>query len=441
MEFINTYLSGYIMPLLLMGTGLFFGIRTRFFYVLHPLDLTRELKSTGKGSGISPKRALTQALAGTLGVGNMTGVASAVCQGGAGAVFWMWMSALLAMSIKYFEVALAVKCRRRDGDGYYGGAMYYIRDIFKDTFPRLCRVLGISFALLCIVNSLLTGNIVQINSAAGALENIPPIVTGVLCALLTLPVVLGKGKRISAVTLGLIPFLSILYIVISLIIIVPQAPRLPRVLSEIFEGAFSLRAAGGGAGGYLIARAIRFGTTRGIFSNEAGSGTSPTAHASAEAKSPHAQGCFGIFEVFADTIVLCSLTAFVILLSDGCAKGLDGIRLTVYAFSSQAGSTAGTVIAISVLLFAYATVICQTGYGTVALQSITKRKSFFYCYIALSFTATVFGAIISQKIMWQAADLVISLMTVLNVLCLIAAEKKGYLKSVLTSNQHIEYLK
>lgn len=433
MELINTYLSGYVMPALLMGTGLFFGIKMRFFYVLHPVKTLRELKSTGADKGISPGRALTQALAGTLGVGNMTGVASAVCQGGAGAVFWMWASALLAMSIKYFEVALAVKCRRRDNEGYFGGAMYYVRDVFKDTVPRLCGILGGSFALLCIVNSLLTGNIVQINSAAGALENVPTIVTGTACALLTLPVVLGKGKRISAVTMALVPLLSLIYIVISLVIIVPNLHRLPSVLSEIFESAFSLRAAGGGVGGYLIARAVRFGTTRGIFSNEAGSGTSPTAHAAANAKSPHAQGCFGIFEVFADTIVLCSLTAFVILLSDGCAKGLDGIRLTLYAFSSQAGSLAGTVIAISVILFAYATVICQTGYGTVALQSVTKSRCFFYLYIALSFCATVFGSVISQGLMWQAADLVISVMTVLNVVCLIAAERKGYLTLCLKS--------
>jgi len=430
MEYINNILSGIIMPIILMGFGAYFGAKLRFFYVAHPLKVARELARGSARGGISPARALTQALAGTLGVGNMTGVATAICSGGAGAVFWMWISAFLAMSIKYFEVALAQRCRRRGLDGYYGGAMYYIKDVFSHRFPRLSVYLGGFFAVLCIVNSLLTGNIVQINSAADALSSVPSAYVGILCAAAVFPVILGKGKRVSSVTMGLIPILSAVYIVASLAVIIPCADRLPAVFSEIVKSAFSLKAAGGGAFGYLVVRAIRFGTTRGIFSNEAGSGTSPTAHAEADSRSPHAQGCFGIFEVFADTIVLCTMTSLVILLSDGTAKGLTGISLTLYAFSSGAGRLAGVAIALSVIMFAYATVICQARYGIVALRYLTESRAAFYLYVFAVCGCCVLGAVINEGVMWQAADFVVSLMTAVNVLCLAYSERKGILKEI-----------
>ena len=430
MELINTYLSGIIMPFLLMGAGIYFGFSLRFVYILHPRRVISELKCKAAGSGVTPARALTEALAGTLGVGNMTGVAAAICHGGAGAVFWMWVSATLAMSVKYFEVALAVKCRRGTKDGYFGGAMYYIKDIFAKKRPRLSGALGGAFAVLCIINSLLTGNIVQMNSAAAAAPSIPPLLLGLFIAVLSLAVCVGNTKKVSHLTSYLIPALCALYVLISFIIIIPQAHRLPEVFSEIIKSAFSLRAAGGGVGGFLFLRALRFGTTRGIFSNEAGSGTSPTAHASACAKSPHSQGCFGIFEVFADTILLCTLTALVILLSDGCQKGFSGMSLTLYAFSSQAGGAAGLCIGIAAVLFAYATVICQTRYGIVALKSITKSPLARAVYLILSFGCTVFGTTIGEGLMWQAADLIISLMTALNVTCLLAAAKGGMLSSL-----------
>ncbi|MBQ3528059.1 MAG: sodium:alanine symporter family protein [Clostridia bacterium] len=427
MELINTYLSGFIMPFLLMGCGIYLGAKLRFFYILHPLKTLRTIGESGRGGGVSPFRALSQALAGTLGVGNMTGVATAICCGGAGAVFWMWMSALLAMSVKYFEVYLAVKCRRRGADGYFGGAMYYIKDIFSKSFPKAAPVLGGCFAVLCITNSVLTGNIIQVNSAAGAFPKIHPLFIGASVAAFVLPAALGKGKRISGVTFALIPILTVFYTGASLFVIAPNISRIPEVMGEIIKGAFSLKSAGGGVGGYMIMRAIRFGTTRGIFSNEAGSGTSPTAHAEADTKSPHHQGCLGIFEVFCDTILLCTMTAFVILLSDGTKKGLSGIGLTLYAFSSQAGRVVGLLVGVSVILFAYATVICQISYGAVALRSLTKRRGAFYAYILLSVGATIVGSVMGEGIMWQAADLVISLMTALNTLCLLwwAINSKG----------------
>ncbi len=438
MEFINNILSGMIMPSLLIVFGIYCACRLRFFYILHPLRVAGELSKSAGERGSSPLRALTQALAGTLGIGNMTGVASAICAGGAGAIFWMWVSALVAMSIKYFEAALAVKCARVSGSERYGGAMYYINDIFKKRLPKAARAFGGIFAVLCIVNSLLTGNIVQMNGAAAALSPLPPLFVGALCVALALPVICKKGKRVSGVTFFLIPILSGIYIILSLIIIIPNAGRIPAVFSLIISEAFSLRCAGCGMGSYLFLRAIRFGTTRGIFSNEAGSGTSPTAHAEADCKSPHSQGCLGIFEVFADTVIMCTLTALVILLSDGCKKGLSGMALTVYAFSSQAGEAAGTLVRASALLFAYATVICQARYGAIALHYLTKRKSAQQAYAFAVCAFALAGTVISEGIMWQAADLIVSLMTALNIICLWYGAKNQLLSEIYAPAQPLK---
>lgn len=424
MESINTLLCGIIMPLFLMTTGVWLCAKMRFFFILHPIKLIKDLKKASAAGGVSPFRALSQALAGTLGVGNMTGVSAAICAGGAGAVFWMWLSALLAMSIKYFEVALAVKCRKKSADGFFGGAMYYIREVFSS---RAALHLSRLFALLCIANSLLTGNILQMNAAARALPHIPPVITGIALCALALPVILGGGKKVSALTLRLIPFLALLYISLSLIIIIPSLEKLPDVFFRIINEAFSLKSAGGGIGGFVITRAIRFGTTRGILSNEAGSGTSPTAHASANTKSPHHQGCFGIFEVFADTILLCTLTALVVLLTPTAPEGISGIGLTLYAFQSGAGSFAALAVAISTVLFAYATIICQSDYAFVAIESLSDKKAPKSLYVFLFCICTVFGTIISEGAMWQWADLIVALMTTINLLCLITAAKKGFI--------------
>lgn len=429
METINTFLSGMLMPVLLIGTGIWFAMRLRFFYIFHPIRFARTLAQAHKGGGISPFRALSQALAGTLGVGNMAGVATAIVAGGPGAIFWMWISALCAMSVKYAEVRIAVEHRRSDGKGFYGGAMYYIKDVLCKKLPRVGAVAGGGFALLCVVNSLLTGNIVQMHAAASVFPWLPPMILGGIVAALAFVIACGGAGRVSEVTMGLIPLLSGAYMLISMVILIRNGDRLTQVLQEIFTCGLSLRAAAGGVTGFTITRAIRFGVTRGIFSNEAGCGTSPTAHAAANTKSSHHQGCFGIFEVFADTIVLCSMTAFVILLSDGVERGLDGIPLTLYAYTALAGKGAGIFIGISVILFAFATVICQTQYGAVAIGYFTRKRGPYRLYLALQALASICGTVIAEGLMWQVADLTISLMTALNVGCLLwCAKREGILR-------------
>lgn len=424
MEIINNTLSGFIMPFLLIVCGIAFAVGQKFFFILHPIRFVKTLKDAAAGDGVSPFRALTQALAGTLGVGNMAGVATAITAGGAGAIFWMWVSALCAMSLKYAEVSLGVKCRRKEAGEYYGGAMYYIKDTFSRVLPKAAPVLGGIFAVLCLTNSLLTGNMVQMKAAASVFDGIPPLILGGIAASLAFIIAAGKARSVSAVTMGLIPPLTAFYIALSLWIIITNADKIPDVISGIMTSAFSMKSIGGGIGGFAICRAVRFGVTRGIFSNEAGLGTSPSAHASAGVKSPHHQGCFGIFEVFADTIVLCTMTAFVILLSDGATRGLDSIPLTLYAYSSLAGSWAGHAIGVSVILFAFATVICQNAYGSVALRYLGGKSVAKYAYLILSAAACIGGTVIPDGSMWQAADLVVSLMTVLNIICLIFAARR-----------------
>lgn len=412
MEAINSVLSGFLLPALLIICGIWFGIKLKFFYIIHPIKLSRCLLEASGDGGISPFRSLTVALAGTLGVGNMAGVATAIVAGGAGALFWMWISAICAMSVKYMEVKLATETREKINDGWRGGAMYYIKAILSG---KSGKMLGSFFAILCAINSLVTGNIVQVNSACAAI-NINPLFTGLIIGILAMWIAAGGGKRISGATLMIVPILSAVYMIICLAIIFNNIEKIPFITQTIIREAFSLRPIFGGVGGFVMTRAMRFGVTRGIFSNEAGCGTSPTAHAQANCKSPHHQGCFGIFEVFCDTILLCTMTGFVILLCK--ENSLDGIPLTLYAFGTLAGAWAEKIIAASIVLFAFATVIAQAGYGLVSLEFLHWGNKIRVLYLALIPISSAAGAVISAQFMWQAADLIVSLMTIINVISL-----------------------
>ncbi len=419
MDTINSILSGIIVPFLLIVCGIWFAGKLKFFYILHPIKVMKCLGEASNEGGVSPFRALTVALAGTLGVGNMAGVATAISAGGAGALFWMWVSAICAMSIKYIEVKLAMETRKTKNGEWRGGAMYYIKKILRGRFGKAAASV---FALMCAANALLTGNIVQVNSACAAVSKLNPLWIGIIIGILGMWIAAGGGKRVSSATVTLIPILSAIYMILCLAIIFNNLSDIPQILSKIISEAFSLRAIGGGIGGYTMVRAIRFGVTRGIFSNEAGCGTSPTAHAQANAKSSHHQGCFGIFEVFADTIVLCTMTGIVILLCGDTF--LDGIPLTLYAFRTLAGDWAESIIAVSIVLFALATVISQSSYGLISLDflgvNLIKRL-----YLLSIPAASVIGALISAEAMWQIADLTVSLMTFINIICLAIYIKRG----------------
>lgn len=414
-EFLNTFVFGPALPLVLFSVGFVLLIRYRFFTVTHLIDIIRVLtRKNDSESGISPFKAVTVALAGTLGVGNIVGVATAITLGGAGAVFWMWMSALFAMLIKYSEVVLAVRYRHSDNGCYHGGAFYYISEgVKKDG-------IAVIFAVLMLINSVFIGNIIQVKSAAEACNETFGIVsaaTGGVIAVLVFIVILGGVKSISDFTVKLIPLLSVVYVLISVYIIAANSYKIPYIIELIFIEAFKPESAAGGMGGYLLMRSLRFGAARGIMSNEAGSGTAPTAHASSNTKSPVEQGFWGIFEVFADTIVLCTMTAFVILIFYDSLEGYDGMILALKAYEMGAGKAAGCILSGSVVCFAFATAVCWAYYGMESLEFLgcsgllRKIYKLMYCLLC------IYGAVTSTWFIWEISDLIVSVMTVINTVC------------------------
>ncbi len=429
------------MPVMLILCGGVLAYKIKLFKILSPRRFVRTLTDAETQRGVSPFMAMATALAGTLGVGNIAGVATAITAGGAGAVLWMWVGALFSMSVKYGEVVLAVKYRKHSKEiGFFGGSMYTIRDGFKRILgARSATILGGAFALLCLVNSLVMGNVLQSNAAAVSIDGVPGKVIGISFAAVILVIAIFGTSRITSYAYLLIVPLSVVYMLITGVIIIANAYLLPKILGDIFKGAFTFSAAAGGAVGYTVKEALRFGITRGIFSNEAGCGTSPTAHASANTKSPHHQGCFGIFEVIADTLVLCSMTAFVILIGKerfpASLGSLDGVPLTLEAIASLLSPIAAEIIGFSVVLFAFATIVAQIYYGNVSAQYFTSSKAAPWVFVILSAVAAYLGSVIDADSVWPIADLIIGVMTILNVCVLfilrgeIAAEAKEEIKS------------
>lgn len=326
----NGILWGVPMVAALLAAGGWFSLRTGFFQLRHiPLWFRSTIKpvSSGGDGELTPLQAMTSALAATLGNGNIAGVAVALTMGGAGAVFWMWVSAILGMMTGYAENVLGAVYRRKTPSGMQGGAMYYIRDGLSQRrfVGRLAKPLSAVFAAACILSAFGTGNLVQVNSAAQVMRSgfgIPQWVTGAALAVCIGFIALGgrrskKGGmgRAASVTSGLVPLMSAFYIAGAVFILAANITRLPDMLGMIFRSAFGLEAAAGGVNGYMVKQAVSMGFRRGVFSNEAGLGTSVTAHSCSGEKEPCIIGMWSIFEVFFDTLVMCSLTAFVLLAS------------------------------------------------------------------------------------------------------------------------------
>ncbi len=414
LEFLNKYLCGILLPAAIIVVGIYFAFRLKLFYILHPIKL---FKSMCKGGF----KSLSLALAGTLGIGNIVGVASAIISGGAGAIFWMWISAFVAMSLKYAEVYLAMRYRQKNiNNEYYGGAPYYIYGGLKNK-TKLAKLLSTAFAFLCIINSLTTGNLVQINAVSN-ITVLPKIYIGLLFVIIIMFVIIGGVKRISAFTSVLIPVLSVFYVVLCVYIIFINASEIPSVFALILKEAFSVKCAASGFCGYGIASAIRFGVSRGLLSNEAGCGTSPTAHASSSTVDIHSQGCLGIFEVFVDTILLCTLTAFVILLYGKSEKNPMGLVSSAFSFFTYSIGKYG--IMISSLLFALATIACQYYYGMESLRYITNKRKAKAIFTVIFCLTTLLGAIIPMSLMWQISDLALGVMTLCNLLCLMMLRRE-----------------
>lgn len=400
-----------LVPPSLLAVGLYFGVRLRFFPFLHPLATLKRMLNGAKKSG--SLRATAMALAGTVGVGNMAGVAAALLTGGAGAVFWMWVSALAAMLLKYAEITLALDSRTEDGKG--GTPASFI-------CAGLAPV-GRIFALLCLANSLLLGGAVQSGAVRDAFADafgLPPLITALILLACLLPALLGGARRISSVTARLVPFMCLFYLAASLLVILCNAAELPAALARIFREAFSGDAACGGIFGFLTSRALREGTARGLMSNEGGCGTSPIAHAAACPRHAAEQGLFGILEVGVDTLVICTLTALAILTAyPVLPTSTSGMALIRLAFSATLGNAGGYAVALALFFFAYATLLCQGFYGEACLAFLTNNRYALPVFNSLFLAAAVLGTCIPTGSIFLATDVILALLTLPNLALLL----------------------
>ncbi len=423
---INNWLNGIVwgppMLILIVGTGLFLSISTGFFsitklgYILKN-TLLKMFSKEGKGEGeVTAFQAVATALAATVGTGNIAGVATAIASGGPGAVFWMWIAAIRGMTTKFAEVVLAVNFREKTEDGrFVGGPMYYI------TNGLGWKWLAVLFAVFGAFAAFGIGNMVQSNSVAEALQNsfnIKPWITGAVLAVVTGLVIIGGIKRIGAFTEKLVPFMAAIYIIGGLVILIMNVSHIPAAFGLIFSSAFTGKAAVGGFAGAAVSQAIRFGVARGVFTNEAGLGSAPIAHAAATTDHPVRQGLWGVFEVFADTLVICSITALAIVSSGVWESGLTGAALTTSAFDATLPG-GGYIVSIGIVLFAFSTIVGWEYYGERCAEYLFGPKANMI-YRILWIPFVLIGAIGGLEFVWSLADTMNGLMAIPNLIGVIA---------------------
>ncbi|MEM9444023.1 MAG: sodium:alanine symporter family protein [Verrucomicrobiota bacterium] len=418
---INSIVWGPIMLVAILGTGFFLTVRLQFLPLRKLFYGFQQLWSGRKGRGegnISPFNALMTSLSATIGTGNIAGVATAIAAGGPGALFWMWCTALVGMATKYAEAVLAVEYREVDKDGNYsGGPMYYI----KNGLGKKWAWLGGIFAVFASIAGFGIGNSVQANSVADVLSSsfgITPLATGITLTLLVGLVLLGGIKWISEVAGKLVPIMAISYLLLGLIILCFQASRIPSSLQLIFTSAFNLEAAGGGFLGAAIWLAIRHGVARGVFSNEAGLGSAPIAHAAAHTDSPVRQGMIAMLGTFIDTILVCSITGLVIVTSGLWNNGETGASLSSAAFQSAFPELGKFTVSIGLAIFAFTTILGWSYYGEKCFTYLfgTKLNILFRL---LWVVAIPIGATMQLDLAWLISDTLNALMAVPNLLALV----------------------
>jgi alanine or glycine:cation symporter, AGCS family len=424
-EWLNGFVWGLPMIVLLIGTGLLLTILTGAVQFRRlPLALREVLgKLFQKGSAaqgnVSPFQAVATALASTVGVGNIAGVATAISIGGPGALFWLWVSGVLGMCTKYSEIVIALHYREQDaGGGMRGGAMYVLKNGLGVPW------LGTIFAGLVSLAAFGIGNMVQSNSVAHSLQDsfgIDPMLTGVAMVVVTAVVIIGGIKRIGQVTEWMVPFMALFYLGGAFIILVRFASEIPTALGLVFEGAFNGTAAVGGFAGSTMMAALRVGFARGLFSNEAGLGSAPMVHAAARTDHPVRQGLYGIFEVFVDTILVCTATGLVIIVTGVWNSGATGAALAGAGFSTGLPGTWGNlVVTASVVLFAYSTVVGWSYYGETGIVYLLGTKAVApYRFAWLAFI--YLGAIGSLPLVWGVADTLNGLMAIPNLIAVLGS--------------------
>ena len=436
---IDDVVWGPYMLVFLVGTGIFLTIRLKFlpwqnlWYAIKSVFAKSENAGEGKGD-ISPFQSLMTALAATIGTGNIAGVATALVSGGAGAIVWMWVSALFGLSTKYAESVLAVKYREVNSAGeMVGGPMYALKNGLKN--KTLGLILAIAFSLFAVLASFGIGNMTQANSISTAVNTsfgVPFWVSGLVMVALCFAVLLGGIKSIGRVCGVIVPVMAIFYIVAAVAVIIINGANLPAGLREIFRMAFSVKAVAGGVGGTIVKGmmdGMRYGIARGVFSNEAGLGSAPIAAAAAKTDRASRQGYINMTGTFFDTIIICTLTGLAIASSgvlgtvgaDG--KLIDGIDLTMLAFQEALGPIGKYVISIGIILFAFSTILGWEYYGERSLEFLVRKRVIMYIYRVVFCLITFVGATTDLSIAWSFSDIANGLMAVPNLLSLLILNK------------------
>ena len=434
---VNSFIWGIPAMVCIIGVGLLLSVRTGFLQIRKfPYAIRTTIgrifrRKDASDGAMTPFQAVCTALAATVGTGNIAGVAGAIAIGGPGAVFWMWCSALLGMCTKFAEVTLAVHFRERNKNGeLVGGPMYYI----KNGLGSRWQFLAVLYSLFGVLTVFGTGNATQVNTIVTAIDSallatgsglngiLPTLnlIVGVVVAMMVAMVLLGGVKRIGSVTEKLVPFMALFYIVLALGVVVLNYRRFPAVLVAIVGGAFDPQAVTGGAIGSVFL-SMQKGVSRGIFSNEAGLGTGSIAHACADTKKPVKQGMFGIFEVFADTIVICTLTAMVILCS-GVPVGYGsaaGAELTISGFTATYGGWSSIFTAVALCCFAFSTIIGWGLYGSRCIEFLFHTDKVVGPFLVVYSFVSILGATVDLGLLWSIADTFNGLMSIPNLIALL----------------------
>ena len=428
---VNNIVWGPIMLTLLIGTGLFLTILTKavqfrkFGYMMKKtiLGVFSKNQHTKDESGVSPFQAVATAMAGTIGTGSIAGLATAIVSGGPGAVFWMWISALLGMITKYSEIVLSLKYREKNEKGQWvGGPMYYIKNGIN------MKWLAVIFSVFAMLACLGTGNATQSNSIAVALEStmgIKPWITGVVLTIIAAGVILGGMRRIASVNERLVPFMAVFYVVCSVAALILNFNKIPEAFSLIFREAFNFRAAAGGTAGYGVLLAMHYGFSRGVFSNEAGLGSAPIAHAASSTKEPVHQGLWGMFEVFFTTIIICTISALVILTTGLWSTGeYQGAALSIVSFNAIIPKVGGIVVTLSTIFFALSTILGWAYYGEVCTEFLTNKSNKAVLTYRIVYVVFVFiGTIGSLDLIWSISETMNGLMAIQNLIGIIGLSK------------------
>ncbi len=435
-QVINNFIWGVPAMVCIIGVGILLSVRTHFVQLRRFGESMRQTigklfdKTQAKEGAISPFQAVCTALAGTVGTGNIAGVAGAIALGGPGAIFWMWCSAFLGMATKFSEVTLALHYREKNDQGeYVGGPMYYI----KNGLSKKWYFLAVLYAIFGILTVFGTGNATQVNTIVAAINSAlssthvtdgvanptTNLIMGIVIAAMVAMALLGGIKRIGQITEKLVPFMALLYIVFALGVIVTHITAVPGVFGQIITGAFSPRSVTGGLVGSMFL-SMKKGVSRGIFSNEAGLGTGSIAHACADNQDPANQGLFGIFEVFVDTIIICTLTGLVILLAapDISYGQAAGAELTISGFTATYGGWVSIFTAIAMCCFAFSTIISWGLYGSRCIEFLGGSKWVRPFLVVYSFVSIV-GATIDLGLMWDISDTCNGLMVIPNLIAIL----------------------